>query len=785
MSKSFEPEAAGTEDAKRLPPEGAAHLAAEPAPGDGNWLKRVLIGRPRATAEMPETLLRKLLALPIFSSDPLSSVAYATESALVVLVGASLASRHLVLPIAIAIGVFLAIVIVSYTQVVRAYTSSGGAYVVAKENLGRMPSLLGGAALLTDYVLTVAVSVAAGVLAITSAVPSLASHKLALSLACVAVITLVNLRGVREAGIAFAFPTYGFLAAFFVMIVVGLVKCTGGACPQAVVPDPIATGAGTVGLFVILKAFASGSVALTGVEAIANGVTAFRPPQSRNAAQTQLAMGAMSISMFIGVTYLAVRMDARPSDSASVVSEIARATFPGGSAASAMYYVVQVFTLAILVFAANTSYQGFPRLAAIMARDGYFPRQFTNLGDRLVFSNGIVVLAGVSALLLVAFKADVISLIHLYVIGVFTAFTLSQAGMVRYWLRTRAGRWRRSAVINSVGAVTTGVVAVIVVFTKFTEGAWMVVVAIPLLILAFLAIHRHYRTVARRLRAGTAAVLSRAAPTNTVVLYVESLDAATEEAFWYARAISGGSFQAVHVPLDGTDPGLRPRFEQWAGGRPHLEVLAADGGSPADAVLEHVWSIPHGEGDFVTVVIPEVFERPSLLAALLRRSTLSLKFRLLGEPGVVVTDVPRLSGGSVSESFIPARAVCVVPISDVHAASARAVVYARSLGFPDTRSVFFAFDESDSDRVSWDWKRREMGIPLDVVESPYRDLGAPLLTYVRQITADPEAVAVVVMPEVVVHGWRRLLHNQRALYVKRLLLFEPRVVLVSVPYQLL
>jgi amino acid transporter len=746
-------------------------------------VKRALVGRPMASGEMSHTLLPKLLALPIFSSDPLSSVAYATEAALLVIIGTSLVDRDLVFPISIAIGLFLAIVIVSYTQVVRAYTSSGGAYVVAKENLGTLPSLLGGAALLTDYVLTVAVSVAAGVFAITSAVPSLAGHKLALSLVCVLVITVVNLRGVREAGIAFALPTYGFLAALFVMVGTGLVKCATGRCPQATVPHPVATGAGTVGAFLILKAFASGSVALTGVEAIANGVTAFRHPQSRNAAQTQLIMGAMAITLFVGVSYLTVKMDARPSESVSVVSEIARATFPSGSAAGAMYYVVQVFTLGILIFAANTSYQGFPRLAAIMARDGFFPRQFTNLGDRLVFSNGILVLAGISALLLVAFKADVNSLIHLYVIGVFTAFTLSQAGMVRYWLRTRAGSWRRSVAINAVGGATTGVVAVIVVVTKFSEGAWMVVVAIPLLILSFLAVNRHYRFVARRLRAGTAAVLARRECHNTVILYVEQLDAAAEEALWYAREVSNGSFHAVHVPGEETDPNIASRFFRWARGKPSLEVLSADGGSSADAVLEYVWTLPRGEGDFVTVVIPELFEKPSFVTAL-RRRTFSLKLRLLKEPGVAVTDVPRLADPSAEQPFVPERVVCVTPISGVHAGSVRAAIYAQSLGFAETRALFFAYDDEDADRVVNEWKHRELELPLEVVEAPYRDLGAPLLSYLRAITADPDAVAVVVMPELVIRGWRQLLHNQRALYMKRLLLFEPRVILVSVPYQL-
>ena len=737
-----------------------------------------------ATHQVEDELLPVRLALPIFAADAISSVAYATEAAMVVLLTAGLSALHIALPISIAVAALMAIVIASYRQTVRAYETSGGAYVVARENLGTLPSLVAAAALLVDYVLTVAVSVSSGVLAITSAVTSLEHYNTELSLIAVALITVVNLRGVREAGMAFALPTYGFLLALFAMVAVGVGKCATGTCPHATVTDPIAVGTATsVGLFVILKAFASGSSALTGVEAIANGVTAFRPPQSRNAARTQLTMGVMAITLFIGVSYLTVKADARPSNSVSVVSEIARATFPAGSSSSFMYYLVQGFTLAILIFAANTSYQGFPRLAAIMARDGFFPRQFTNLGDRLVYSNGILVLAAVSVLLLVAFNANVISLIHLYVIGVFTAFTLSQAGMVRYWLRTREGHWRRSAIINAVGGVTTGVVAIIVVTTKFTEGAWMVVVAIPVLITLFTAVHRHYRSVAARLRAGTAAVLARGQSTNTVVLYLEKLDEAAEEALWYARTVAPGRVRAVHVPHDETEIGIRQRFARLAAGDASLEILPTNGGNAVDAVLEYVWALPRSESDFVTVIVPELFQHPSLVAALRSRTTLSLKFRLLGEPGAVVTGVPRLADRA-QDPLVPNRAVCLVPISGVHAASVRAVTYARSLGFAETAAVFCSFDDEDAARVEREWAARGLEVPLEVIQSEYRDLSGPLLARIREITADPDAVAVVVMPEIVVRGWRRLLHNQRALYVKRLLLFEPRVILASVPFQL-
>ena len=555
---------------------------------------------------MDETLISKTLALPIFASDPLSSVAYATEAAMVVLVAVSVGALDLVLPISIAIAAVLAIVVVSYTQTVRAYETSGGAYVVAKENLGTLPSLVAGAALLVDYVLTVAVSVTAGVLALTSAAPSLEPHKVGLSLAFVVLLTVVNLRGVRESGVLFAIPTYGFVAVMFVMIGTGVGQCLDGACPQADVPNPLAAGTAVVGMLVILQAFASGSAALTGVEAISNGVGAFRRPKGRNAALTLVAMGAIAISLFLGVSYLAVSMNAAPSASVSVISEIARGIFPTSSSTSFMYYVVQALTFAILILAANTSYQGFPRLAAVLARDRFFPRQFVNLGDRLVYSNGIVVLAAIAALLIWAFNADVIALIHLYVIGVFTAFTISQAGMVRHWLKREQPGWRWRAVVNGVGALATGLVAIIVVESKFTQGAWAVIVAIPVLIACFYGVRRHYSKVARRLRAGVAAVTGAPPATNRVVLYVESFDAALEEAVWYARQVAGDDFSAIHVPGSRTDPGILPRFRQFTGMQPDLDIITPEDGR-VDAVIEHLWALPRGESSFVTLIVPELF----------------------------------------------------------------------------------------------------------------------------------------------------------------------------------
>ena len=729
---------------------------------------------------MDETLISKTLALPIFASDPLSSVAYATEAAMVVLVGVSLSALHLALPISIAIALVLAIVVASYTQTVQAYQTSGGAYVVAKDNLGTLPSLVAAAALLVDYVLTVAVSVTAGVLALTSAFSALQPHKVGLSLGFVALLTIVNLRGVRESGVLFALPTYGFVAVMFAMVGTGVAKCADGTCPQATIPDPLVAGAGAVGIFVLLQAFSSGSAALTGVEAISNGVGAFRNPKGRNAALTMVAMGSIAIVLFVGVSYLAVSMHAAPSSSVSVISEIARATFPASSPSSFLYYAVQGLTFAILVLAANTSYQGFPRLGAVLAQDRFFPRQFVNLGDRLVYSNGIVVLAAIASLLIWAFNANVIALIHLYVIGVFTAFTISQAGMVRYWLRRERPGWRWRAVLNGTGAVATALVTILVIESKFAEGAWAVMVAIPILVLSFYGIRKHYRKVARRLRSGASAVAAAPPATNRVVLYVESYDAALQQAVWYSRRIAGNDFHAVHVGGKHTDPGLRPRFRQFTEMHPDLEVLKPENGR-ADAMIEYVWALPRGESSFVTVVVPELFRSRSLVRAT-RGIEFALKRRLLREPGVVITNVPLLEADVGPPA--PSRIACRILVSGGHAASMRAARYAETLGLDDTRAVFFAFDADEAERMREEWAERETDVPLEIVEAPFRDIGDPLLAHVRAITADADALAAVIMPELIFSGLSRTLHNQRAVYVKRILLFEPRVVLSSVPYRL-
>jgi amino acid transporter len=740
-----------------------------------------------ATEDLHETLLSKALALPIFASDALSSVAYATEATLTVLVAASLASAGLVVPISVAIAALMAIVVISYRQTIAAYPTGGGAYVVARENLGAPAGLVAAASLLVDYVLTVAVSVVSGVLAVTSAIPALHPWRLGLSLACVGLITFANLRGVRESGRIFAAPTYLFIGSLGLTIVIGAVKLATGASLHATVPDPTATGAAaTVGLVVVLRAFASGCSALTGVEAISNGVTAFKHPQARNASRTLAIMGAIAIFLFMGVSILADRVHARPSTSVSVLSEIARAVYPAGGVASVGFYVVQAATFAVLVLAANTAFQGFPRLAAIVAQDDYLPRQFENLGDRLVYSNGMLVLAGAASLLILAFDASVDRLIQLYLVGVFTAFTLSQAGMVRRWwgLRSQAtpAQTARRLAANGVGAVATGLVSVVVVATKFSEGAWMVIVAIPVIVTGCIVIHRHYAWVTRRLFVERSRVRPKTGEPGPVVVAIDALDAAAADAVGYVRRVlPGGPRRAVWVG----DPDEAPSQSDWrafAGGTDlPLHVLEREASLSA-AVARYARRLPRNAGQRTTVVIPELFDRRSYLSAVLRRS-FALKLRLLFEQEIVVCDLPYLDGTPPLADGA-GRVTALVLAADASLATLRALDYARTLHVDEVRAVSIALSSTARERVERSWRETGLRVPLTVMDAPFRDLGAPLRRAVREVTSDDDARCVVILPELVVRKRWRLLHNQRAFFVKRVLLFEPRVALTSVPQAL-
>jgi amino acid transporter len=800
---------------------------AAPAGSSGFFglMKRVLVGRSMTSGRMEHTLLPKSLAIPVLSADCLSSVAYTVEATLLVLIGASLAARHLLMPITIAVAILMSVVVTSYMQTVRAYRTSGGAYVVAKENIGVTPGLVAAGSLMVGYVLTVAVSVVAGVIAITSAIPALLPYKVTLSIVFVVFITVANLRGLRESGILFAVPTYGFIVAIFAMVGVGLWKCAGG-CPHAAIPSPISAGEEVeLSLLVILEAFAVGSSALTGVEAISNAVTVFRRPQGKNAAHTLFILGSIAVTLILALAFLSSRMAVTPSHSASVVSIVAKTTFPSESGgASPMFLIVQIFTFAILVLAANTSFQGFPRLAALMARDGYLPRQFENVGDRLVFSNGMIVLAVLSCVLIWAFDANVEKLIPLYAVGVFTAFTLSQSGMVVHWRRVArrggpdAKGWRRSLIVNGAGAFITGMVVLIITITRFKEGVWVVIAAMPFLVLGFRALRRHYDDVSRQLHEGSVeiaeaprerrfpsimvggkrvpltarrsveAVRSLEVRRSTVVIVVDELDEATAQAIGYVRSFAGQDFHAVHRPNGHDVEELSGRWAELSRSDRPLQILPRSRGS--DAVLDYVRGLDRPEGTFVNVVIPELFPEPSLVSAVRRRAVFSLKVRLLAERQVVITDVPVVASRGAKppaslRALIPRSNDAIVFVSSANDAAVQAINYALTLNAHETRAVYVALDAVGPVRMQEAWAERRINVQLDIVEAPFRDFGPPMLEEVRAVTARPGALATVVVPEFVVGSWwRQALHNQRALFIKRLMLFERDVVLSSVPFQI-
>jgi amino acid transporter len=759
----------------------------------GSVAKRLLVGRAFASHRLEHTLLPKVLALPVFASDALSSVAYATGEILIALTLVTSDPNPYVLPIACAIALLLAVVVSSYRQTVRAYPSGGGAYIVSKDNLGQFAGLVAAGALLFDYMMTVVVSIVAGVVAIQSAFPAVEPYAVELCVLFVALVTLANLRGAKESGVLFAVPTYGFVFAMGVLVILGLIGCVTGCSPMEAEVEPLpgaATVAGAVTIFAMLKAFSSGATALTGVEAISNGVPAFRRPQAHNAATTLAVMGAISISLFLGISWLATHTEGViASDEISVPAQIGIAVFGDGSLG---FLVVQFFTSAILILAANTAYQDFPRLASILARDRFLPSQFVNRGDRLVFSNGVIVLGLASAAMIWIFDASLTAVIHLYVVGVFTSFTLSQAGMIRHWLAeghrgdAAAKGWRRSIVINAVGCVVTGIVLVVVILSKFADGAWLSILIMAILVPAFYGIHRHYAWVSAQLQRGT--VRAGTTGTNNVVLLVREADAAVAEALGYLRSFRPRSIRAV-TPGSEVDPGLASWWSSFVGASSiRLEPLGA--GSLTGTMKSFVRAMPTEPEDFITVYVPEIV-RGGLLRYLIGRWDLvRLKGSLLRVRHVVVTDVPVVEEegrprGVDAKPLIPHRAVTLVFVSTVNDAVIRAVNYARSLGAPETRAIYFDVDPEEAHRLEGRWFDAGFEMPLDIVEAPFRDLSVPMLAEVRRFSSQADTVVNVVIPEVIVsHWWQLPLHNQNALFIKRLFLHEDRVLLTDVPFRL-
>ncbi len=591
-----------------------------------------LLGQPLPSISERHQRLPKTLALAVFSSDALSSVAYATEEILLVLIIAGRLALDWSLPIGLAIVGLLVVVTTSYRQTIHAYPSGGGAYIVAKDNLGTIPGLVAAAALQIDYVLTVAVSVAAGIAAITSALPALHSHRVALCLLAIAGIVFANLRGVKESGRTFALPTYGFI--FFTLLLVGwgAVKLLLGGQVQPIHVPHAATN--PVTLFLLLRAFSSGCAALTGVEAISNGVPAFKPPEARNAATTMLWMALILGTLFAGITLLANQFGIVPSEDETVMSLLGRAVFGGG----VLYYATQLFTALILVLAANTSFADFPRLSSLLARDGFLPRQFQHRGDRLVFSNGIFVLGLLAGLLIVLFQGAVHALIPLYAVGVFLSFTLSQSGMVRRWWRERHPGWWAHAAVNGTGAVVTALVTVIIGMTKFTHGAWIVVLLIPLIVYWFWQIRDHYRQVAEGL---SLEHFERKPVTgNIVVVPIGGVHQATVRAVDYARQLSA-DVTAVYVNQGDDTNRVLAKWGEWGNGV-RLVVIDSPYRNLTRPLLDYIDTLRERQGEmgFVTVVIPEFIPHGWWQHLLHNQSALMLKAALLFRKNVVVVDVP-------------------------------------------------------------------------------------------------------------------------------------------------
>ena len=661
-------------------------------------LKHFLVGNPLKTAQVVHERLSKKAALAIFSSDALSSTAYATEEILLVLAVAAAYGQtgafYRVIPVSIGIGTLLAIVAASYRQTIHAYPSGGGAYIVAKENLGATAGLTARAALLVDYVLTVSVSTAAGVAAITSAAQGtrfayLSNHRASVGVCFIVVIALANLRGMRESASVFAFPTYAFIVSFLFMIGFGLLHYAlyGGTAP-IVGPLKLAEGyhAQPLTTLLLLAAFSNGCSALTGIEAISNGIQAFKPPEARNASITLVWMAVLLLTMFLGTSVMAYLYGVHPTDSETVISQFARIVFAGHL--TWFYYVVQACTAAILLLAANTSFAGFPMLASLLARDRYLPRQFANRGDRLVFSNGIVILAVFASLLLVVFRGDTSRLIPLYAVGVFLSFTLSQSGMVLHWLKekshgrsrsearhtprpvngikdeiaqalpdaglaveeergasfvsdevTDVAHWKKSILINGIGALATFVVLVVFILTKFIHGAWVVVMVVPLLVLLFRSIHRHYVAVAKQL--STEGLQPLRPIKHTVIVPISGIHRGVINALQYAKSIGGDNVMALYIDLDEEATNkLRQKWDQWGSGV-KLVVLQSPYRSLVRPLLRHIDRIERArDDDMITVVLPELVPAKWWHHVLHNQSSLLLKGALLFRKGIIVTSVP-------------------------------------------------------------------------------------------------------------------------------------------------
>lgn len=620
-------------------------------------LSHWFIGRPLSTADAPHQTIGKAIGLAVFASDALSSTAYATQEIMVILAAAGTAAFGLVFPISLAIVVLMAIVTFSYEQTIHAYPGGGGAYIVSRDNLGILPAQIAGAALLTDYILTVAVSISAGVAQIVSAYPQFFPYRVWIAVAAVFLIMLINLRGVKESGIAFSIPTYFFVGMMFITVGTGLVRHFSGTLGVVMDPPHLEVHGVLSALtpFIILHAFSSGTAALTGIEAISNGITAFKEPRSRNAGITLIWMALILATLFLGISFLASHIGAVPSETETVISQLGRTVFEGRGV---LYLMIISATTIILIMAANTAFADFPRLSALIAQDGFLPRQLSFRGSRLVYSNGIVTLAVIASLLIILFKASVTLLIPLYAIGVFLSFTLSQTGMALRWWKIghlKTGEeivepgstlrydknWRFKMVINGLGAFCTFIVMLIFAVTKFAEGAWIVLIIIPLLVRMFLTVHHHYRDLASHLTLDNFKGLPARQIRHRVIMPVSGVHQGTLEGLRYAKLLSD-DVTAIHVSIDPAETEkVQKKWKVWGEGT-RLVILDSPFRLFIEPLLEYIEEIIANRqaGETITIVVPQFIPSKHWHNALHMRTADVLRHELLSKHGVVVTDVP-------------------------------------------------------------------------------------------------------------------------------------------------
>ena len=772
-------------------------------------LKRLVVGAPLATERLIHERLGKPTALAVFASDNLSSSAYATEETLRILllggfgttVGLGAAAFGKVVPITIALLVVLGVLLFSYRQTIRAYPQAGGAYLVTRDNFGVKPAQVAGVALLTDYILTVSVSVAAGTAALTSVYGGLHPWRVPISVGFVVILAWGNLRGVREAGRMFALPTYFFLLMMAILLGVSFFRYFTGSLPtqasQFPLPDTKTFSTFAFG-FLILKSFASGGAAVTGVEAISNGVPAFKPPEWRNAITVLMWMGSLLGGMFLGLSILAAHMHIvpDPDEKITVNAQIAKAVFGSSSAGDVLFVMLQVGTMLILVLAANTSFADFPRLASFHAGDHFLPRQLTRYGDRLVFSNGIVALAALASLLLIVFTASVTRLIPLYAIGVFTSFTFSQAGMAKRHRTRREPGWRTGFAINGFGAIVSAVMTVIIAATKFSQGAYIILIAVPVMLAGLLKVNKHYEEAARALRDPARRGPVRDLPRQRVVIPVEEPGPEDTYAVAYGLRVFPKDLRLVHFAHAGAS--VDEVLEGWGHLGQPVELRLRSQRSIAMEIrnllrdLRRV-SEPH---ELINLIIPETVRLSRWRHLLHTWHVQRIKAAIVAEADVVVTNVARHEGYEALEPVAPGtdgrpsilgwRHVAVVLVSDVHNATARSLRYALSLRADEVRCLHVGVGEKESEEVRRAWESWAPGLPLEVLESPYRQIARPIHAWVREILdAQPRTFVTLVIPEFVVRRWwHRGLHNQTALTLKGTFLFEPSVVVSSVPYRL-